>query len=165
MKITGAFPDRLNPALRAQRKPLRSDARVRAFTIVEIAMAVLVLALAITTAITVLQRSFQQLDTARNLEIAGNIMQCEVEKERLFSWSKLNDGTYTPVIDSSFARNPAIGGRFTLSRNLTTLASHSGQTVQVTLSVQWRGYDGRSLTRSYTTYFTQAGLYAYFYSH
>ena len=127
-------------------------------------MAVAVLALAITTAITTLQRSFLQLDTARNLEIASAIMQCEIEKERLLSWAQLNNVAYTPVIDPTFARNPAIGSRFTLSRTLTTVASRSGQVMQIKLTVQWRAYDGRNISRSYLTYYTQGGLYAYFYT-
>jgi hypothetical protein len=110
-----------------------------------------------------MQRAFLALDTARNLETAGGIMQCEFEKERLFSWAQVNDATYLPVIDTSFTRNPSTAGRFTLSRSLVALAQHSGQMVQITLIVNWRSYDGRSLSRSYTTYYGQNGLYAYFY--
>jgi Tfp pilus assembly protein PilV len=135
----------------------------RAFTIVEVAMAVLVLALALTTSITAMQSAFLQFDTARNLEVAANILQCEMEKERLFTWTQASDATYVPVIDSSFARNTAISGRFTLSRTVAAVAGHSGQMVQITLTVRWRNYDGRSLSRSYTTYYTQGGLNAYLY--
>jgi Tfp pilus assembly protein PilV len=132
------------------------------FTIAEVAMAVIVLAMAITTSISALQRAFLDLDTARNLEIAGNILQCEMEKERLFNWTQASDATYLPVIDASFARNPAIAGRFTLSRTLVTLTGRSGQMVQITLTVRWRSYDGHRLSRSYTTYYGQGGLYAYY---
>lgn len=135
----------------------------RAFTLVEVAMAVIVLALALTTSLSAMQRAFLQFDTARNLEIAANILQSEMEKQRLLTWTQVNDVTYAPVIDSSFARNPAIGGRFTLSRTVAAVTGHSAQMVQITLTVRWRGYDGRSLTRSYTTYCTQGGLRDYFY--
>ena len=127
-------------------------------------MAVLVLALALTTSITAMQHAFLQFDTARNLEITANILQCEMEKERLFPWAQASNATYVPVIDPSFARNPAISGRFTLSRSVATLAAHSGQVLQITLTVTWRGYNGRSLSRNYTSYYTQGGLYAYFYN-
>lgn len=136
----------------------------RAFTLVEVAMAVFILALALTTSLAALQRAFLQLDTARNLEIAANILQCEMEKERLFTWAQASNGGYAPVIDPSFSRNPAIAGRFTLSRSLATLAGHSGQMLQITLTVTWRGYDGRSLSRNYTSYYTQGGLHAYLYN-
>ncbi|HUL51993.1 MAG TPA: hypothetical protein VLT83_01160 [Opitutaceae bacterium] len=131
-------------------------------TIVEVAMAVIMFAMAITTSIAVLQRAFLELDTARNLEIAGNILQCEMEKERLFNWTQASDVSYLPVIDASFARNPAIAGRFTLSRTLVTLSGHSGRMLQITLTVRWRSYDGHRLSRSYTTYYGQGGLYAYY---
>ena len=126
-------------------------------------MAVTILALAFTTSLTAMQHAFLQFDTARNLEIAANILQCEMEKERMLNWTQLNDGAYVTAIDPSFfARNPAMAGRFTLSRTLATV--HSGQVVQITLRVSWRSYDGRSLARSYTTYYTQGGLYEYFYN-
>lgn len=138
--------------------------RTRAFTLVELAMAVIILALALTTSLTAMQRAFLQFDTARNLEIAANILQCEMEKQRLMSWTAVNNAGYVPVIDSSFARNPAIGGRFTLSRTVAAVAGYSGQMVQITLTVSWRGYDGRNLARSYTTNYTQGGLYAHLYN-
>ena len=138
--------------------------RTRAFTLVELAMAVIILALALTTSLTAMQSAFLQFDTARNLGIAANILQCEMEKERLFSWAQVNDGSYVPVIDPSFARNPALAGRFTLSRTVAVVAGHSGQMLQITLTVRWRGYDGRSLARSYTTHYTQGGLYAHLYN-
>jgi len=134
------------------------------FTILEVAMAVAMLALVLTTSITVMQRVFAELDTARNLVIAGNILQCEIEKERLLPWVSASDAAYQPVIDASFTRNPAVAGRFTLSRALTVLAQRSGQVVQLTLTVRWRNYDGHTVVRSSTTYYTQGGLYAYFYN-
>jgi Tfp pilus assembly protein PilV len=145
------------------RTPVKRLAKTRGLTIAEVALAVIVLAMAITTSISALQRAFLDLDTARNLEIAGNILQCEMEKERLFDWTQASNASYAPVIDTSFARNPAIAGRFTLSRSLVTLTGRSGQMVQITLTVHWRSCDGRSLSRSYTTYYGQGGLYTYVY--
>ncbi len=145
------------------RKIRSPAAAARAFTIVEVAMSVLVLALVFTTSLTAMQSAFLQFDTARNLEVASNILQCEMEKERMFTWAAVSDGTYAPVIDPGFARNPTISGRFTLSRTLAVVAGHSGQIVQITLTVRWRGYDGRNLTRSYTSYYTQGGLRDHFY--
>lgn len=127
-------------------------------------MAVLVLAMAITTSLTAMQRAFLDLDTARNLEIAANILQCEIEKERLFTFTRASDATYVPVIDSSFAGNPAIAGRFTLSRSISLLAAHNNQMVQITLTARWRSYDGHNVARSYTTYYQQNGLYGYLYN-
>lgn len=136
----------------------------RAFTVVEVIMAVGVLALAITTAITTLQRAFLTLDSARNISIASTILQTEVENERLFTWAKMTDATYQPAIGATYLRNPAVAGRFSISRTTTAVAGHSSQMVQVTLTVRWRNYDGRTLARSFTTYFTQGGLNDFFYA-
>jgi type II secretory pathway pseudopilin PulG len=144
------------PAIRSLRR--------RGFTILEVTLAVAMLAFALSTSISAMQRAFLAVDTARNLEIAGNILQCEMEKERLMTWAAVGDAAYLPVIDPGFTRNPAVAGRFTLSRSLTTLAQRSGQMLQITLTVRWRSYDGRTLTRSYTTYYTQGGLYDYLYN-
>ena len=134
------------------------------FTLVEIIMAVGVLALAITTSITALQRAFMNLDSARNIETACRIMQCEFEKERLLTWSAVTDAAYKVAIDSAFSGNPAVAGRFTLTRSTSTVSGHSGKLLQITLTVTWRNYDGRSLQRSQTTYYGNGGLYTYFIS-
>jgi hypothetical protein len=55
-------------------------------------------------------------------------------------------------------RNPDIVSRFSLARTVTTVANRTDQMVQVTLTVRWRGYDGRTLSRSFTGNFTRGGL-------
>ncbi len=142
----------------------KSRARARGFTIAEVSLAVIVLAMGITTAITAMQRAFLALDTARNLEFAGAIMQCEMEKERLFTFAQASNAAYAPTIDATFLSSPAIAGRFTLSRAITVLSGHSGQMLQITLTARWRSYDGRSIARSYTTYYLQNGLNDYLYN-
>jgi prepilin-type N-terminal cleavage/methylation domain-containing protein len=142
-----------------RRNVRRTLAGQRAFTLVEVSIAVLVMALAITTALAAMQRAFLQMDTARSLQLASSIMQCEIEKERLLAWDRVSDAAYQPAIDAALLKNPAVAGRFTLSRALVVVPDRAGQLVQVTLSVTWRTLDGRSLTRSYTTHFCQGGLY------
>ena len=137
--------------------------RARGFTLVEVAVAALVLALAVTTSITTLQRAFANLDTARNVSTASTMLQTEMEKERLFTWAKLTDATCQPTLGSVYLSNPTVAGMFSISRSVTMLDNHSNQMVQVTLSVRWRNYDGRQLARSYTSYFTQGGLNDYYY--
>jgi hypothetical protein len=149
-----------------------------AFTIMEVMMAAIVMAFAITTSITVMQRAFLAVDAARGVTYAAQIMQTELEKMRLSPWGNGLAGvgsgttgvsayptTATNVdIDSSFTGDPIIGAyirdRFTLTRTAAT-AGHTNM-IQVTLTVTWRGYDGRTLSRSYITYYGQGGLYDYF---
>jgi hypothetical protein len=127
-----------------------------------VAVTVFILALAITTSITTMQRALSSLDTARNLSTASTILQTQLENERLFTWDRLIDPTYQPTLGASHLGDPAIAGRFSISRAVVLLPNRSNQMAQVTLTVRWRGYDGRLLSRSFTTYFTQGGLNDYF---
>lgn len=141
----------------------RSRTRRCGFTMPEVSLAVIVLAMAITTAITAMQRALIDLDAARSLRVAGSILQCELEKERLLDWSRVSDPAYQPALDASFLRDPGVAGRFTLSRAVAPIGEPVGEMVQVTLTVTWRTQDGRSVSRTHTTYFRQGGLHTYIY--
>jgi prepilin-type N-terminal cleavage/methylation domain-containing protein len=142
--------------------------RQKGFTIVEVMIAAAVMALVITTSITTLQRGFLSLDTARNITLAGQIMQCEVEKMRMLDWAEINayPTTSTAItIDVSFTSNPAVGSRFSLSRDVAVISTGTPKGMrQITYTVSWNGYDGRTLSRSYTTYYGEEGLYDYYYN-
>lgn len=141
-------------------KPSSPALRIRpgGFTLVEVAVSVFVLALAIATSVTTMQRAFANLDTARNISTASSILQTEMENERLFTWAELTDATYQPTLASVYQGNPSVAGRFSISRSTAYVADRSSQVLQVTLTVRWRNYDGRTLARSFTSYFTQSGL-------
>jgi hypothetical protein len=113
-----------------------------------------------------MQRAFLALDSARNVTLAAQIMQSEFEKMRLKNWDTINAYDVAPTvttltIDSSFTSNSAIGNRFTLTRTVSLVHTDMKQ---VTLSISWRGYDGRTITRSYSTYYGKNGLYDFFYN-
>ena len=144
-----------------------TTSRKRGFTIVEVMAAAGVMAFAITTSITVMQRSFLAVDTARNISYASQIMQCELEKMRLRPWATIS--TYAPstisvttdvTVDSSFRSNTYIGNRFTMTRTANRM--HADTMMQIQLTITWRSYDGRTISRSYITYYGKDGLYDYF---
>lgn len=154
----------------AATRPPRPRAKTAAFTIVEVMMAAIVMAMAITTSITTLQRGFISIDSARNFVIAGQIMQSEIEKMRVSPWTSPGAGSsvvgivdYTDTvptlrIDPVFT-SVYISNRFTLTRQL---ADPKTDMRQITLTVSWRTLDGRTLSRSYTTYYARYGLYDFF---
>ncbi len=157
------------PILRKlSRKPVRRPkaGRRRGFTIFEVGMAAAVMAFALVTSITVIQRGFMALDTARNITYAAQIMQNEMEKMRLQNWATISTypATATAVtIDSAFTTT-AIGARF-IGMTRTAENVHTGTNagmVKITLTVSWKSVDGRTLSRSYITYYGQNGLYDYF---
>ena len=140
--------------------------RRRAFTIAEVMIAGTVMALAISTAITTMQRAFLALDAARNITLAGQIMQGELEKMRLKSWDTIagyqaQTQPETLTIDTSFTSNAAIGSRFTLRRNISTV---NADMKEITLTISWRGYDASPQSRFYKTFYGRNGLYDYFYN-
>jgi len=131
-------------------------------------MACIIMAFAITTSITTLQQGFLSIDTARNFVIAGQIMQSEIEKMRVSPWSTTatvtglvdyTDTFPTIAIDAAFTSNVYISNRFTLTR---TMADPKTDMRQITLTVTWKNYDGRQMSRSYTTYYARYGLYDFF---
>ena len=151
------------------RKPRRAG--LAGFTIIEVAMAATVMALGISSAILVMQRSFGSLDTARCLGYASQIMQSEMEKMRLTAWGDgTTAGTGTtgitaipataqPIsIDAAFFNNSDIGSRMTLTQRAADV--HAGM-IQLIFTITWRSYDGRTLSRTYTTSYGQKGLYDY----
>jgi hypothetical protein len=127
--------------------------------------------MAIATSITTLQKGFASLDTARNLTIAGQMMQSEFEKMRLKDWATISaygaGGPTTMTIDSSFTTgNSIIASRgFALTRTVATVATATGVGMkEITLTVSWTSYVGNTITRSYSCYYGEKGLYDYFYN-
>ena len=140
----------------------------RGLTIVEVMMATAVMALAIATSIAAMQRGFFSLDTARKLTTAGQILQCEIEKMRMVKWAEINayPAMLEPMtLDPIFATNPATASHFTLRRDVTAVPTATGVGMkQITFTVTWKSYDGRALSRNYTTYYGEHGLYDYYYN-
>lgn len=145
----------------ASGSPLR---RTRGVTILEVAMASLVMALVLSTAVTTLQRAFISLQNARDLNIASQMLQSEMEKLRLADWTTVSGFTTsatTVTLDAAFTANPYIGNRFALSRSVTDPKT---DTRIITLHVVWLGADNRPLSRNLAMRYSRHGLYDYFYS-
>jgi Tfp pilus assembly protein PilV len=161
-------------------RPLDSPARgrrflPRGFTILEVAMGAMVMLLAVSTSIMVLQRGYQSLDDARNTTLATQVLQSLMEDLRLNNWTQVtalqaasSNGTAGNVtIDSSFT------GYSTTAANMLsdfvctrTIADVSGQAnmKSLTLAVTWVGYNGSSHALSFSSYYGKNGLYDYFYT-
>jgi len=150
----------MRPASHSVRRP--SILSARAFTIVEVMIAAVVLALGITTSITTLQGGFQAVDLARNYTYASQVMQSEVERLRLKNWAQVQalqdagPGTITPAEVQGTARRT-----FTCTRTIRDLKTDMKE---ITLVSEWRGYDGRAHTLRFVTRYGKTGLYDYFYT-
>lgn len=157
------------------RKDIQSPSRIHGgrtsaqagFSLLEVALAALVLAFAITTSITVLRNALGALDSARNITIATQMMQTEIEKMRLQDWATINayGAGPTPItpIDPSFtANNPTVATRFTLSRSAADFIA--GEMRVITFTVTWTTPFGPTMSRSFVTYYGREGLYDYYYN-
>ena len=142
--------------------PYRSP--VRGFTIVEVVMAVIILSLVIGTTITTIQRSFLSLDSARNINVAGQILQSEIEKTRMHDWSTVSAygaGPTAMTLDPAFTSQKQIGNRFSVTRTISTVKTDM---LKITYTASWNSLDGRPLNRSLTSFYAKDGLYDYFYN-
>jgi len=150
----------MKASLTASRR-LRSQ---RGVTIIEVAMAAMIMALVLSTAVTTLQRAFISLQNARDLNIASQMLQSEMEKMRLADWTTVSGFTTSATavtLDAAFTANPFVGNRFTLSRTVTDPKT---DTRIITLRVVWLGADNRPLSRNLAMRYSRHGLYDYFYS-
>lgn len=141
--------------------PVRPRGDCGAFTLIEVMAAVFVLAFAFGSTFAVMQRAAFLLDNARTIEAAGAILQAEMEKERMFTWDQAASASYQPTIDAGFTRDPAVAGRFTLTRSVTPMTGRETRMLQITLTASWRTRDGVARSRRFTTYYGLGGLYAY----
>lgn len=155
-------------------------ARQGGFTIFEVAMAAAVLALGIATSLTALVFGMRSIDTARNMTLAGQIMQSELEILRLQNWSQIvalqnaqASATTPTVIDPSTTITSGtattldstlttIAGRFRCTRLVTDLSGRTNIKA-ITLNVSWSGIDGRSHALTYQMRYAKNGLSDYFY--
>ena len=143
------------------------------FTIVEVTMAAFVLAMGIATSITTLQYGMRAVDTARNMTLAGQIMQSDMEILRLQNWAQIYALLGERTVDPSATITSGTGT--TLDSTLTTIATRfvckrtveeiSGRAniLKITLRVTWTGVDGRGHAMSYETRYAKNGISDYFY--
>jgi Tfp pilus assembly protein PilV len=137
-----------------------------AFTIVEVIMAMFVMAFGISTAIIAMQAGFKQIDLARGTTIAAQIIQSEMERLRMMSWSMITALPATETFDGStyFSANPDLVGKYPITRTVADNATNPGEMKDITVSVSWHTYDGRAHTRSFTAVYAKNGLYDYYYT-
>lgn len=143
-------------------------------------MATFILAFGIATSLTAIQYGMRQIDTARSMTLAGQIVQSEIEILRLQNWAQIvslqtaQSSLTTPTkIDP--ATTITSGSSTTLDTRLATIASRfvctrliediSGRSniKRITLQVAWEGIDGHVHNLSFQTRYARNGLSDYFY--
>ncbi|HUR60528.1 MAG TPA: hypothetical protein VM029_22600 [Opitutaceae bacterium] len=143
----------------------RSRRARRGFTIIEVAMATFVMAFGIATSIIAMQSGYKQIDLARGTTIAAQIIQSEMERLRMMSWTTVSALATSQSFDGStyFSANPDVAGKYTITR-LNVANASNAEIRDLTVSVRWQTYDGRWHTRSFTAIYAKNGLYDYYYT-
>ncbi|MCM2274765.1 MAG: hypothetical protein NDI75_08255 [Candidatus Didemnitutus sp.] len=132
----------------------------RAFTLVEVMIASLVLVFGIVSALAAMQQGMQALDRARHLARATQLMQTEMERLRLKNWDQLESlqaAGSQPVAVESAGGGPA--GGFTCTRTIT---SPKAGMKEITLTTEWHGFDGRPHRALLVSRYARTGLHDYF---
>lgn len=154
--------------LRAARRRLSSR---RGFTVFEVLLAATMLVLVISTSLSVLQSGMRAVDTARNTTLASQICQSAIEVHRLQNWTQISalpssatvsvpsvisSGTGT-TLDTTLS---AFTSLFTCTRTVTTPKTNMRV---ITITVSWRGNDGRAHSVSTQARYAKNGLNDYIY--
>ena len=132
-----------------------------------------VMVLGIVSSLTALQFGTRTVDTARNMTLAAQIMQSEMEILRLQNWAQIAALPASATVDPSTTISTGYGttldsmltsiaNRFTCTRTVADISGRSNIKL-ITLSIVWTGVDGRSHSLSYQTRYAKNGLSDYFY--
>ena len=129
-------------------------------------MASFVMAFGIASSIVAMQSGFRSIDVARGTTLASQIMQSEIERLRLKSWTDIAALPEKEEVDvtTMFSANPAIASQFRVVRTSIDDDARPGEVRNITLYVMWRSADGLSHTRSFQTMYAKNGLYDYYYT-
>jgi Tfp pilus assembly protein PilV len=136
------------------------------FTIIELVLATFTLTMGIGTAIIGMQSGFRHLDLARGTTIAAQIIQSEMERIRMMSWSGVSALPAKDIFDGAlnFTTSSRVAGKYSVTRIRVADATRPTEVAHIDISVTWKTYDGRSHTRSFNSIYTKNGLYDYYYT-
>ena len=144
--------------------------RVSAFTLVEVMVAAVVVALGLVGMIQAVVSGSEMLDLARKQTIATQIIHGQLDHVRLSDWTQIGAlaASTTVNVDATdqstnitagfvFGSNlPTVSRNFTCTRTISTVRT---DLKQVTFTVSWTGNTGRTYKRQGSTYIAKNGLY------
>lgn len=139
--------------------------RTGGFTIIEVAMASFIMAFGIATSIIVMQSGYKQIDVARGTTLASQIIQSEMERLRLMSWTMIDALPATATFDgTTFFSDSASAEKYQVTRTVSPDAARPTEVKNITVAVRWQTYDLRWQQRSFTAIYAKNGLYDYYYT-
>jgi Tfp pilus assembly protein PilV len=136
------------------------------FTIIEVAMATFVMGFGLATSIIALQSGLRHLDLARGTTLAAQIIQSEMERIRMMSWTAVTALPETQTFDGGtfFSSSSKVVGKYAVTRTCTADPSRPTEVMNLAVAVRWQTFDGRSHARSFKSIYSKQGLYDYYYT-
>jgi Tfp pilus assembly protein PilV len=164
-------------------RPLPGHRRLNSgYTLLEVAVAAFVMLFAIASSFTALQGYFRMIDVARYSTLSGQILESQMDKLRLLTWTQLTDSahvpgvydasgallstttTFTPDLSADQATKDVIANHFSCTQRIVPVATGGSPMVQITLTARWTGSDGHAQSLSYFTRYAQNGISDFFYT-
>lgn len=141
---------------------MNSISRLRAFSLVEVMIAMTLLGIVFAGAFAALQMGYNLTSEARDRTRASQILQTELEAMRTMNWNDLSGmvGQNNEFFEPRGEFLAAFKDRFFCKRTVGMRSNN--QQITVTLSISWGGYPNVK-EESVTTIFTRNGINDYYY--
>lgn len=140
----------------------KRTSRRAGFSLLEVSISSLVIAIFISSILTTVISGYAVLDRSRETLRANQIIQQELETLRTYSWSQVTNAAnfYT----TNYADQ---GNSYKVTRMLTNYNNSTSYSTnymrKVTVSVVWTNGPGKTITKDMTTLISQGGLNDYIY--
>ncbi len=110
-------------------------------------MATFIMAFALSTSVLTMMGGFRAIDVARNMTVASQVLQSEMERIRLMDWGDIHalTGRQQVNLSSVFTSNTAIASKFNLVRDVFDVTAKTGEMKLIVLEVTWTNSSGNPL--------------------
>ena len=127
------------------------------FTLLEVAVASMILIFALASTIAMAGRGFRYIEDMRRAAKGSQILQREMENLRLMSWAQLQSlpATFTDPSNTTGIYSGTINTQSYLTYGSTT------SVMEVTLTVSWQNQTASTVSNSLTSLFSNGGLNQY----
>lgn len=140
----------------------RARSGVDGFSLVEVSIAMLVIAILIASILTTVTHGFSILSRSRETLRANQILQQELETIRTYSWLQMtNSANFASTNSTDQGITYSITRAATNFYNSTSYCSNNMK--QVTITVTWTNSSGTVESKSMTTVVNKGGLNDYLY--
>jgi prepilin-type N-terminal cleavage/methylation domain-containing protein len=135
------------------------------YTLIEVMMAAVVLALGLVSALICIQIGVRDLDVARTGTAVSQALQNEMERLRLEDWTEISalPATESLNLGLTFSSISVLNRKVTFVREVKDVTGFADMK-EIAVTARWTSIDGRPHSRTYRMRYAKNGLYDYYYS-